>query len=219
MIRLFNRKKVSIHSISIPHFGWFEEKSNQMVKEWVNTQKGMTVSVNFFNLQPDLPSIKNIDEVRNFYRQVIAQANGGIVEVDKIQLKGYDTIRTIFKFPQEPFGMAYIASLTIPFESCSYVVKVIAPEIGTTGMRDNVVAMQLLTEGTISLGDKGYEGWFQDPYDPEIKEGILMNKSEATTYDAQFPDHPLSKVRELLGQIEAEIKFGKELERIGKFEE
>ena len=137
--------------------------------------------------------------------------------MNKINLKGYDVIRTIFKVPQEPAGMIYIASLTIPFENYSYVINIQAPEFGTTGMRDNVIAMKLLNEGKISDGEYGYEGWFKDPYGSGIKRGVLMNLSEDKKYDADFPDHPLTQTRRLLDKIESEIQFGEELEKIGRF--
>ena len=217
MIKLFKKNKVNINSISIPKLDWNLDKNDKKIKQWINPEQTVALSVNFFELKPDLPTISNIANLRDFYRDQITAHNGGLVEVDKINLKGYDLIRTIFKIPQEPTGMTYIASLTIPFENYSYVVKIQAPEFGTTGMRDNVVAMKLLNEGKISIGDNGYEGWFNDPYDSEIKEGVLMNISEEKKYDADFPNHPLTQARILLDKIESEIKFGDELEKIGKF--
>ncbi len=218
MIKLFNRNKVNINSISIPNFGWNEDKNNRNIKQWINPEQTMALSVTFFDLKPDLPTISDIEKLRTFYRNQIIAYNGGLVEVNKLNLKGYHSIRTIFKFPQEPTGMTYLASLTIPLEKYSYVVKIQAPEIGTTGMRDNIIAMKLLNEGKISIGDNGYEDWFNDPYDSEINEGIQMNKSEEKQFDSEFPNHPLSQARELLNKIELGIEFGNELEKVNKFE-
>ena len=40
--------------------------------------------------------------------------------------------------------------------------------------------------------------WMEDPYNKEFKKGVLMNKSEAKSFDKLFPNHPLTKCRELL---------------------
>lgn len=218
MIKLFNRNKVNVNSISIPDFEWNEDKNNRNIRQWINPEQTIALSLNFFDLKPDLPTINDIEKLRNFYRNQVTANNGGLIEVNKLDLKEYNSIRTIFKFPQEPTGMTYLSSITIPFEKYSYVIKVQAPEIGTTGVRDNVVAMKLLNEGKISIGDNGYEDWFNDPYNSEINEGVRMNKSEEKQFDSEFPDHPLSQARELLHQIELGIEFGNELEKINKFE-
>jgi len=110
-----------------------------------------------------------------------------------------------------------LGSLTIPFKKCSYVVKIQAVEVGTTGLRDSLVSNQLLTEGKITLGGAGFENWFVDPYDPSFKKGTLMNASEELAYDAMFPEHPLSQARNLLTQIESQIVFADELSKYKKF--
>jgi hypothetical protein len=113
--------------------------------------------------------------------------------------------------------MTYLASLTIPFKKCSYVVKIQAVEVGTTGMRDTIIADELLKEGKITSGTESFEGWFSDPYKPSFEEGTPMNLSEGITYDAKFPEHPLSQARSLLAKIEAEITFADELAKQKKF--
>lgn len=217
MFKLFSRNKVNINSVQIPDSGWNLEKTEKSLKQWINDEQTVGLSINYFELEPDLPTIVNIDELRKFYRKQLTPVEGGIIEINKFDLKGYDCIRTIFKFPQKPQGMTYLASLTIPFGRCSYVVKLQAPEIGITGMRDNIVASKLQKEGKISIGENGYEGWFIDPYDPDIKEGTRMNLSEEEKYDQDFPKHPLSRVRRLLKELELGIGFSDELDKIERF--
>lgn len=218
MLNFFKRNKVKINAISIPKLGWNEVKNDKQIKQWINPEQTVALSVNFFDKQPDLPTIKDIDKLRGFYRNQIITHKGGLIEVEKINIKGFDVIRTIFKIPQDPSGMTYIASLTIPFDKYSFVVKIQAPEVDVSGVRDNVLAMKLLNEGKISKGENGYIGWFCDPYKSDFKEGYLMNKSEEVKYDADFPIHPLTIARKLLANIESEMEFGNELEKIGTFE-
>ena len=200
MINLFGKKKVNIKSISFPTFGWVRQKGSQQIRNWYNPERSIGLSINFFDIEPDLPTIKNIEPLINTYRNGLKDI-GAIIEVDIIQLKGYKVVKTIFKIPQEPMGMTYVGSFTIPFENCSFVIKVQAKEIGITGIRDNVILTQLMGVGEVNFGDDGLENWFYDPYDSEINEGIRMNKSEEEKYDMDFPDHPLTQVRKMLSKI------------------
>lgn len=217
MFNLFNRDKATINSVSIPDLGWIQDKDEDGIKLWMNPEQTRAISINFFALKPDLPTTKDITTLRDFFRNQISAHNGGIVQVDLVNLKGYDAVKTIFKIPQEPTGMTYLASLTIPFAKYSYVVKIQAPEIGMTGMRDTAIVAQLMGEGKISADENGLQGWFRDPYDPTFTKGTVMNQSEEEIYDATFPNHPLSEARKLMRIVEAEIVFEKELQKIKRF--
>ena len=217
MFNFFKGKKASINSISIPDFGWEQVKSEIEMQQWINPAQSIALSINFFDLKPDLPTAKNIGVLRDYYRAQIVVPNGGLIQADLMDLKTYPVIKTIFKIPQTPSGITYLASLTIPFKKCSYVIKIQAAEVGTTGMRDALVADEYLKKGKISARPDGFENWFADPYDPSFKEGTLMNCSEKTAYDSKFPAHPLSQARSLLTEIESQITFAAELARCKKF--
>lgn len=217
MFSLFKKPKATINSISIPNFGWEQVKNDAEIQQWINPEQSIALSINFFDLKPDLPTATDVDLLRSFYRNQLVAHNGGLIETNLINLKTYSLIKTIFKIPQQPTGMTYLASLTIPFKKCSYVVKIQAVEVGATGMRDTVVSTKLLTEGKIGLGGDDFEGWFADPYDPSIKEGTPMNLSEDIAYDAMFPKHPLSQARSLLAKLESQIIFADELAKYKRF--
>lgn len=217
MFSLFKKQKTTINSISIPNFGWEQVKDEAGIQQWINSAQTIALSINFFDSKPDLPTATDIHILRKFYRNQIVAHHGGLILADLMDLKDYSVIKTIFKIPQNPTGITYLASLTIPFKSCSYVVKIQAAEVGTTGMRDTVVADQLLKEGKISFDEDGFKGWFLDPYDPSFEEGTRMNISEEVEYDAMFPEHPLSQARSLLTAIETQIIFGDILGKAAKF--
>jgi len=216
MINFFNRTKSNINSIIIPDFGWEKQKEDKSIIQWINPEQTIALSLNYFNLKPDLPSLKKIDVIRTFYREQISQANGGLIKVDFSDIK-HQAIKTIFKIPQEPSGMVYLASLTIPFKDCSYVIKIQAPEIGMTGMRDSIIADKLMQGGKLDIGENGYKNWFSDPYDSNYSGGTLMNKSEDSIYDVDFENHPLTQARKLIFQIEKEIEFKSEIEKLKQF--
>lgn len=75
-------------------------------------------------------------------------------------------------------------------------------EIRMTGMRDSVGLDLARRAELISFeNDDLFDGWNEDPYDPEYKNGALMNLSERAGLDALFPYHPLSQCRELLKAV------------------
>ncbi|WP_421800046.1 hypothetical protein [Haliscomenobacter sp.] len=217
MLNIFKKKSPKINAVQIPEWGWTKEEENSSVIVWVNPEQTIALSLNYFDKEPDLPTIKDVEILRKFYRGLISQVNGGLVEVNLLTLKGHSAVRTIFKIPQEPTGVAYLASLTIPFERSSYVVKIQAPEVGTTGFRDTLISAKLLDENVVQLGENGFENWFSDPYDQDFKEGLLMNKSEDAQYDEDFPDHPLTLARKFLAKIENEIQFSEDIKKNKKF--
>lgn len=104
---------------------------------------------------------------------------------------------SVLKARMEPHGLAFIGCYTFPFADCSYVLKVQCSEAGITGMRETVIFAAL---------NMPLEAWQEDPYDPLHKGVFMRNRADSPEYDAQFPDHPLSKVRgylaELAGQLE-----------------
>jgi hypothetical protein len=218
MFSFFKRNRISINSVSIPDFGWKKIREDKSIIQWINSEENITISIMFFELPPDIPTMNNIEVLRNFYRQLICNVNGGVIEVELSKKDKMSFIKTIFKLPQEHSGMGYIASLTLPFKNCSFVFKIQAVEIGMTGLRDIVVAEKLLLTNTISIDENGYTNWFADPYDEYFKNRVLMNKSEQIIYDNDFPEHPLTQARQILNQISNGLQWKPELEKIPAFD-
>ncbi len=218
MFDLFRKKenKITIHSVSIPNFGWnkAEETASRIV--WVNPEESALISLNFFNLQPNIPTVKNLDVLRNFYRNSISESKGGIIEVSLLKVHDIPSIKTIFKIPQPQSGMTYIASVTIPFENYSFVIKIQAAEVGTTGIRDAMILNEMLASGEVTFGEQ-IENWFADPYDPDFKKGTPMNKSEQEKYDTEFPEHPLSIARASITKAIQETSFKPEIKELAGF--
>jgi hypothetical protein len=222
---LFSHKKtmgifsnIKLNFVSLPDWGWNIEQEYKDIKLWINPEKTVALSLCRFKKEPAFPTIKNIDLLRKYYRLGICRSGGGIIEVNVIDLKGLQAIRTIFKAPQDTEGVIYIASLTLPFRKSSYVIKIEAPEISNIGKRDSEIAGKLIRENVITVHETGSENWVGDPYDPNFNVGLLMNRSEEPIYDKAFPEHPLSLVRTHLEQIETGICFNDKIRKIKKFE-
>lgn len=219
MLNLFNKKEpeVTINSISVPDFGWNKVEENDSRIVWVNPQENALILLNFFNLQPDIPTVKDLDFLKDFYRSSISEANGGVVEVSLLTVHNIPSVKTIFKIPQPESGMTYIASVTIPFENCSFIIKIQAAEVGTTGIRDTVVLNEMLMSGEVTLGEDCLENWFEDPYNPNFRNGTLMNKSEQEKYDVEFPQHPLSVARKAITEAVRKTVFKPEINELIDF--
>ncbi|XZF13196.1 hypothetical protein ACTHGU_15520 [Chitinophagaceae bacterium MMS25-I14] len=217
MFSSFRKEKVTVGSITIPDFGWPKEKEDSSVIQWVNPERDTAVSVNFIELTPNIPTIKNITALRDFYRKIVNESGGGIIEIEILQVGGILVIKSIIKLPQKPSGMTYIASLTMPFRDCSFVLKVQCAEVGITGIRDAVIVDRSIAEGTLDMTGNGIAGWFEDPYDKACTEGFLMNKSEQEIYDKEFPDHPLTRARKIIRQIESSFKLKPEIKKLTPF--
>jgi hypothetical protein len=202
-----------INAVSFSDLGWKKRAQNAAEISWEHPSFPAVLSINYFELVPDVPYEGPVDELRDFYRQMVTQSGGGIIEVDVIAIGEVRCIETLFKLPRDERGVLYIGAITIPFEDRSYVIKVQAIEQGATGMREAMLVPQLMANGAFSIDNETgrFIGWSADPYDSTVTEGFLMNLAEAAHYDAQFPEHPLSIVRAKLKTIVSSIRFSDEL--------
>lgn len=192
---------------------------------WV-TPEGNVVSIHHYALPPDIPHpLGQIELIRKFYRRLVA-AHGALIEVENCSVSNLSGLQTILKFPMDEHGMIYVGSVTLPFVDQSYVIKIQAPEKGTTGIRDSIVAMKLgmgvanmqpPPTGLKRLFASKVEPWFQDPYDPQFWSPIMRNRSDSPEYDKDFPEHPLSQVREFLGNLSGSLTFNPDIFKLIPF--
>lgn len=215
MFSFFRKNKVSVRSVTVPTFGWPVLRKDKHIIQWLHPEQTMAISVNFFNVPPDLPTMKNVHVLRNFYRQMVADANGGLIQVDLIKINDMPMLKTIFKIPQGEEGVKYFASLIMAFETCSFVIKIETGPMPNDGARGALAADYLMKNGvdfqTIS------KDWSADPYDKNFKGGLLMDMSEQEQIDPLFPEHFLSQVRTLINQVEEHMKWGREIDKLALF--
>ena len=185
------------------------------VRGWL-TQDNDALTLHYFPIPPDIPvDVRDLKAVRDFYRIRAAHGRAAIIEVDTLDVDGRTALRTIVKTPQQPHGMTYLGSITIPFRSFSFVLKIQCAEYGTTGIRDTLIADELMREGRLAVPNVAdfFRGWMRDPYDPTLIDGFRWNLSEDPKYDARFPTHPLSRLRPVLTRLQGTIHLAEELRR------
>ena len=117
----------------------------------------------------------------------------GLIEIGT----GKDYAYTIIKTMKQPVGVQYTLTFHKLFPEKMLCIQGYFDEIGTTGIRDSIVLDHCVSEGIVRIEGERIEGWAEDPYDPDIKEGALMNLSEGRELDEMFPGFPLSLCREL----------------------
>lgn len=204
---------ISIRSISFDTSEWIQLESNETCITWHNDRREV-LFLHYFPIRPDIPcSLNDLATLRDSYRRGVNQSGGGLLSVNVVRIQGLLGTRTIFKFPQQPSGNAYVASLTFPFRDFSFVIKLQCPENPPTGSREAIVFDQLLNSGEVSISKENGTpiGWAKDPYEPNLVSGNQMNLSEEIKYDEQFPDHPLSRARSFLTRVANSINFAPEV--------
>ena len=172
-------------------------------RAWLTSDRD-GIFLNYFSKPPDIgANLTSLDALRAFYRKGVSAVGGAILEVDALRIAGFDAVRMILKLPQKPRGMTYLGSLTLPFRDFSFVIKAQCMEHGVTGLRDSVILDAELRAGNV-VPDRNsgqMKGWCRDPYDPTIHTVLMRNLSEDVVYDKQFPDHTLSRCRNLLRRL------------------
>lgn len=124
----------------------------------------------------------------------------GLIDIRTVQTKeNFKSVYSIVKTLRKPSGVQYNLTLQIAFPDRLLHVQGYFEETGTTGQRDANVYMLAVKKGLISEGS--FDGWIQDPFDKEYRDGVLKNLSEDEEYDAMFPNHPLTVLRDFVRTI------------------
>ena len=166
------------------------------------TPEGDGLGVHFFPLPPDLPSsAASVDELVTFYRNMLGESGGKLVEARVVVAGGCPALRTVVSVAQQPSGRSYVGSLTVPFRAFSFVLKCQCIERGTTGIKEAI----LLDRSWDAKEPEG-EGPLPRDWDPD-----------APRYDAEFPSHPVARVRRVLDHVEQSLVVTGEVRKLPGF--
>jgi hypothetical protein len=152
----------------------------------------------------ELPIGKYDGGFKVFYQQLLRGSTARLVSVDILPLVEYRTIRLIVKSHQQPSGMVYSGSFTIPFRDFSFVVKAQCQEHGMTGIREAILLDRQLKAGSV----------FWDASGPII--GDWNPDDEG--FDSEFPEHPLTRLRSILRNVETSCRLDPTIRRFAAFD-
>jgi hypothetical protein len=149
---------------------------------------GHTISIHYYPVVPDLPaSPDDIHLVRPALATQYA-GSGCLIEADQAVVDGVRAVRAIVKLPipNAPSGQIFSGVVIIPRDRCSVVVRTMAAEQGTTGVREAMVMAQTMAQNACFL---------PHPYRQDLQSALPYHAGDHRDHDSEFPDHPLSAVR------------------------
>jgi hypothetical protein len=167
--------------------------------------EGGGIRLYYFSVSPNIPPDATMDQLLGHERSELNEIGGSLIEYEVATFAGVPCIRSVVRVPTTAgrHGFTYLASLTIPFQQRSFVIKAQCSESGMTGIREAVVLDRAFRAGTIKPGGKELLGWVRGPHS--------ANLSEDPSLDSEFPEHPLSRARAALRQVSGSLVFSSQL--------
>ncbi|MEU4566293.1 hypothetical protein [Micromonospora sp. NPDC023956] len=166
---------------------------------WANGER-IVIQPVFFDLVPDLPAaLTDLAALRQGLARMAAAQGGALIEADVVPVGGQPALRQVIKvkLPNQPHGQAFLGSYIAPKATCSAVLRVQAAEGGTTGQREALVMAEI-----------GPANYFRPhPYGPDGEGGLPSHVADDPAYDARFPQHPLTRVRQVLTQLAQQVEL------------
>jgi stress response protein SCP2 len=175
---------------------------------------GDVMQIVAIDLVPDLPApLRDLPALRRGLALTYARSGGALVECQAIQLDGVPAVRQILKikFPNQPSGLVFTGILLAPKANGAVILKAQCPEYGTTGMRE-----------AMTMARVGPQAFFiPSPFAPDVDlqamGGLPSNVADRPEYDAQFPQHPLTRLRALLDRMQATARVNDSFKSLSPF--
>jgi hypothetical protein len=156
---------------------------------WVHPGTGDRITQNVTNSQLGEPAwLEDVPAMRRNLAAGYAQM-GCLIEAEPVVLGGVRGVCQVVKapIPNAPSGQVFMANIFLAKADRYVMFGCSAAERGVTGMREATI---MATLGV------GLDGWLlPHPYAPEVKGALPFHRGDDPAWDAQFPDHPLSRVR------------------------
>jgi len=188
----------SVHFSGMPGLNLVEKDATWA--RW-QTDEGDIVFLRFIPepVQNPVP-LSDTNGVREQYKEMVAQQGAAMIELDIVAYSGIPCMEMISKTRMKPHGMAYAASATLMWRDFSFNIAFHSPERGVTGFRDAIVADKFLAK---YAGTEEFDAAFYDR--SSNPEAAQRNRSDDECYDVDFPDHPLSRCRQFLRDLQTHI--------------
>jgi hypothetical protein len=192
----------ALMAIELDMPGWVDAGMQDDMRGWSDGQ-GDFLSLVVTDESLGLPPLSDRVALQESFRGLAESRGAGLIEV-VVSTDGPmgPTASLIYKRLEKP-AYVYTGMLIVSNARPSQVWTVVAVERGTTGVREAVIAGELIDAGKMTIED--YErSWAKDPYDPDyrgVDRSVLRFVSDDESYDERFPEHPLSRVRRILAAL------------------
>jgi hypothetical protein len=149
-----------------------------------------------------VPSLSDEVGLQHFSRDICESQRSGLIESAVRQGVQGRCLTYVYKRLEMP-AFRFFGVVITPAAQGSWMWMVVTIERGTTGEREAIVAARLIETGKLTL-ESYKSSWARDPYETEytgVDRSTLRYISDGVEYDAEFPDHPLTKMRRELGRL------------------
>jgi hypothetical protein len=189
-------------SVQLTLPGWVEEAPEGSGRTWRDAV-GDVLSLSVVRIFP-LPRTE--PELQRAARQLAEGRGGGLIEASVVAAAPRPIVDLVYKRLQAP-AYVFTGMLMMARQDSALVFTIVSGERGTTGVREATITAELMKSGELTV-ERYQRSWAQDPYDPTyhgVDRSVLRFLSDDRRYDAQFPGHPLSKVRRVLAELPAAV--------------
>jgi hypothetical protein len=176
---------------------------------------GDGVALSVFELVPDLPApLEDLPRLRRELAVRYAQSGATLIECDPVEVDSLPTLRQIVKLknPQQQTGQVFLGTLLFPRATRSAVLKIQCIEWGTTGVRESMVMLRAGGPATFFTPSP-----FASDLDPREHGALPNHVADNREWDAQFPGHPLTRVRLALGWFAANVRVDPQFRALPPF--
>jgi hypothetical protein len=200
-----------LRSVILTMQGWTEDVPSGDLRVWRNSQ-GDVLSLGAVRGSLRLPSLTDAVGLQRWCRDVAESRRAGLIEARAGSGGLGAVVSLIYKRLEMP-AYIFTGMLFIPNDEVSRVWTVVSGERGTTGLREAIVTTELMNAGRLTI-ESYKRSWAHDPYDANycgVDRSLLRFTSDDESYDEQFPEHPLSKVRRVLATLPSSVQIGSRL--------
>src|SRR5262245_6871977 len=173
--------------------GWTElPSSGPLVRTWQH-KSGAVLSL----AEGDSASNVDLAGFRNVARHIASRKGGGLLEAERVSGRSGDVWVMTYKVLLRP-AYRFTGMVFVEYSGHPFIWAVVDGERGVTGLREATVTTELGRAGQLTL--EGYKAAWHDPYEPGfdgVDRSCMRFISDDPRYDKRFPDHPLSRVREI----------------------
>lgn len=177
---------VSLEAAGCSHLGLRQRGTKRL---W-RTADGDEIALFLTLLPPDLPRDGRVwRDFRHFFQAFLEGSQGTVIDCAIREVGGCPAIATAYAMPQSEHSLAYIGTITIPFEAFSFVFRCRIEDRAAGGLKEAVLRSR----------------------------GIPAAEYTRTCHDAEFPGHPLARVRRITNTIVAAATIADDIASLPRF--
>jgi hypothetical protein len=190
--------------VHLPLAGWYAQQRHDHNIVWIKGPKQLR-QLELIPGDAGFTQItaENVTCFRRAGRQVALDQGMGLIELDCIRVAARAALRIICKQPlEDSAGFMYSGRLIVPFPKFTISLATQSLELEHVGWREQAIEARMRDRNSSEPQRR-----IRDPYDPAFDSSASFHIADDRGFDAQFPDHPLSLVRQDLRILETGITF------------